>query len=179
MDKQTGNDEVEFNLLDKIYNLNQEQDEELDEELDEEPTTNPVDNKQNNLDDYHIPENLKQSENGFTFLNVFMCYYKKLFYKTEQTSMFEDIDYNNIKSTNRMMEFLYSEVFKYKKYQDDDDFVALYEPGIINVDDCKELYALTIDGKYNKVCRFLVPIITFVSENYEWNKIDWAIIPLK
>lgn len=169
MDNKESN--VEFDLLDQMYNIKEEIEEPQEEIQDDVP---PV-----SLDDYHIDDNLKESENGFVFLNVFMAYYRKLFYKTDPKHMFEEIDYNNVKSTNRMMEFLYSEVYKYKKYHNDDDTVALYEPGAINIDDCPELYALVIDGKYNKMCRFIVPIITYIADNLEWTKINWAIIPLK
>lgn len=169
------NHDKEFDLLDTMYNI--EQKEETDNI--EEDNSDCDDDNENTQDNYYIPEELKKSENGFTFLNIFMCYYKKLFYKTESINMFEEIDYSDVKSTNRMMEFLYSEVYKYKKFQNDDEFVALYEPNIIDINTCEELYALTIDGKYNKVCRFIIPIITYISENYDWTKVNWAIIPLK
>lgn len=163
------NHDEEFELLDKIYNPSKELVDKSNNESKDESYTN----------DLYVPEEYKESDNGFTFLNIFMCYYKKLFNKSESSNMFEEIDPSDIKSTNRMMEFLYAEVYKYKKYQNDDDFVALYDPNMIDINTCEELYGLVINGKYNKVCRFIVPIITYISENYDWTKKNWSIVPLK
>lgn len=124
-------------------------------------------------------DNKNDDENGIVFLNVFMCYYKKLYKIEDKIDMFYDIDYNDVKSTNPMMENLYSHVYKYKKYSIDPKETDIYEPSEIDISTCPELYALTIDGKYNKVCRFLVPLIYYVSENYNWMEINWKIINLK
>jgi hypothetical protein len=183
------NNNDEFNLLDELYNPdkithpeknnsvnNNISEYNLDKSIHPEKD-NSVHN--NNISEYIIPEELKKNENGIVFLNVFMCYYKKLFNTQETKNMFYDVDYGNIKSTNRIMEFLYTEVYKYKKNQSDDELISLYNVNEINVSTCKELYALTIDGKYVKVCRFIVPIITYIAENYNWTTINWMIVPLK
>lgn len=115
---------------------------------------------------------------GISFLNVFLCYYKKLFNKEQNTSMFHDIDNSHINSTNRCMELLYEEIYKFKS-TDDENLLSLYEPDGIDINECKELYVLTIDNKYNKVCQYILPLIKYVSDMDNWQDINWSIIQLK
>ncbi len=122
----------------------------------------------------------KDQEENVQFLNVFMCYYKHLFNKDNNTNMFHDVDYGLDNSTNRCMEFLYTEMHKYEEHEDNgrDDQITIYEPCSVNLDEQDELYVLMVDNKQNKMCHTLLPLIKYVS-TLDWSNMIWRIDPFK
>lgn len=147
----------------------QEEEEEEDDEEQEEI----------NIEDYLPAPEENEYGNFVNLLNIFTCYYKKLFSKKETSSIFEGVDYERIDSTNRYMEFLYEEISKYNKSTIEDKDV-LYDPedNDIDINKCSELYALYIDNEIKYVSKFLLPLLHYLSE-MKWLEVEWSIIPLK
>ena len=132
-----------------------------------------------NLEDYIIAPEENDYGNFVNLLNIFTCYYKKLFCKKETASIFEGIEYEKRDSTNRYMEFLYEEMFKYNKSNIEDKDV-LYDPedADIDINKCNELYALYVDNEIKYVSKFLLPLLYYLSE-IKWLETEWNIMPLK
>lgn len=109
--------------------------------------------------------------------NVFLIYYKQLFQKDADEHMFTGIKMDEDDSTNRSMELLFEEMHKFKicPFEDKD---VLYPPGELNIEDCEELYLLTINNKNAKVCKTIIPILKCISK-MDYTVINWSIIPMK
>ena len=75
-------------------------------------------------DDIDNIENIDNEEvygDNVNFINVFLCYYKHLFNKKNNTHMFTDVDYDKPGSTNRCMELLYDEMYKYSQNEEHEE----------------------------------------------------------
>lgn len=121
-----------------------------------------------------------EQDDNVNFFNVFMCYYKNLFGKEKNINMFHDIDYSKDNSTNRCMEFFYSELHKYQEHENNgrEEEITIYEPDSVDLDKCDELYVLMIDNEQNKMCQTLLPLIKYVS-TLDWLTMTWRIDPFK
>ena len=114
-------------------------------------------------------------------LNIYTCYYKKLFVKKKDATMFENIDYEKMDSTNKCLEMLYDEIYKFDQSKEEDKDI-LYDPDddTISIDECKELYSLYIENEPKFVCKYLLPILKYLAESHNnWTDMKWSIIPLK
>jgi len=131
------------------------------------------------IDEENSEENDKvNKETGIHFLNVFMCYFKKLFNREQDQNMFNNINYTKFNSTNRPMELLFEEVQKFNVAEKNYPMkIKIFDPHQIDINKCQELYILVIDNKQYKVCQTLIPLLYFVSE-LEWTKINWRIDPV-
>ena len=112
-------------------------------------------------------------------LNVYNCYYKQLHQKKQESTLFEDVNMESDDSTNKCLEFLYEEMFKYKKsLVADKDF--LYDPSDSEVDINKweEMYALYIEEEHKYVCKYILPLLHYVA-SLDWTLLNWNIRPLK
>lgn len=129
------------------------------------------------VNDYEIEEG--GYDDFINLLNIYTCYFKQLFDKTQHENIFNGIDYEKSDSTNRCMEFLYEEIFKYNS-SDDPNKDVLYGPddNEIKLEECKELYTLCIDDVPSLICKFLLPILKYLS-NSDWLNINWYIVPIK
>lgn len=156
-------------IMNKIIETNKE-----DDVFDEENKDIPF-----NIDDYKLADEEIEFGKHINLLNIFTCYYKKLFERKEHEHMFEGTNPEIRDSTNRCIEFLYEEIFKFNK-SDEEDKDVLYEPDDDNLDinKCKELYILCIDNSPVLVCKFLLPILQYLGEQ-DWLNIEWSIMPLK
>lgn len=139
-----------------------------------------------NIDDYIPAEEEIEFGNFTNLINIFTCYFKQLFEKKQHANMFDGFDYektDNIKciytSTNRCMEFMYEEIFKFNKSNEDDKDM-LYGPDDdkININNCDELYTLYIESEPKFVCKFILPILQHLSTQ-KWTDIDWSILKIK
>jgi hypothetical protein len=148
------------------------------EDIDEKDE-NDENNEEINIDDYTLAPEENEYGNFVNLLNIFTCYYKKLFNKKETASIFDGIDYDKKDSTNRYLEFLYEEIFKFKKSTLEDKEI-LYGPEVddIDINKCNELYALYIDNELVYMCKFLLPLLQDLSEK-DWLEMNWSIMPLK
>lgn len=109
-------------------------------------------------------------------MNVFMCYYKKLFAKTGE-HMFSNVNYDEIDSTNRCMELFYEEMFKCQRHPEE-EYYEICDAGDLDIAEVEELYTLEIDGVQQKECRGLLPLLKYVA-TLDWLNINWAVIPLR
>ena len=132
-----------------------------------------------NLYDYVLADEEIEFGKYINLLNIFNCYFKKLFVKKESEHLFGDINSEQVDSTNKSLEFLYEEIFKFNNSIEEDKDM-LYEPDDDNLDinSCKELYILCIDHAPVYVCKFLLPLLQYLGgEN--WLEMEWNIMPLK
>jgi hypothetical protein len=142
-------------------------------------------NESENMEDYFLTDDMRKSQNGIHFLNVFLCYYKQLFNKDSNVNMFHNVDNSeDLNSTNRCMEMLFDEMEKYKLREENDELIMLSNPEDLNpdeikIDECDELYVLTINNKEDKICQTLLPLLMYISSMDEWEKINWCVNPLK
>lgn len=135
------------------------------------------------INDY-IPADEENTEFGnYTIvLNIFLCYFKQLYSREQKETMFDHIDYKQENSTNRCMESMYEEILKFNISKDDDKDI-LYNPNDssienIDIDKCDELYSLYIKDEPKHVCKYLMPLVKYIS-TLNWASIEWAIIKLK
>ena len=147
------------NEIKKIQNI------ELEEEID--------------INDYIVAEEEQEFGNYVNLLNIYTCYFKQLFRRQQGETLFDYIDYDKKNSTNKCMEYLYEEINKFNVGKDTDKD-TLYEPDdtTIDINKCTELYSLYIENEPLYVCKYLFPILQYLS-TIEWAVINWSIIPLK
>ena len=140
--------------------------------------TNDNMNETIDINDYDIDKDDKEYENFINLINIFTCYYKQLYETNQDFTMFDNIDYEKNDSTNRCMEFLYEEIFKFK-ISNENDKETLYSPDCnLKMEDCKELYTLYIENEPKYLCKYLLPILQHLSI-INWLNIKWSIIPIK
>lgn len=131
-----------------------------------------------NLDDYELAEEDQEYSTDLNFLNIYMCYYKQRYFKSQSETMFTNIEYDKNDSTNKCMELLYDEMRKFDNSKMDDKDI-LYDPDSdIDIKEFDELYALYIDNEPIYMCRYLLPILKKLA-TMDWISIKWSIIPLK
>lgn len=123
----------------------------------------------------YLEDDLGISDNT-DFLNVYMIYYKKLFNVNPNTNMFTGVDYNELDSTNRSMEYLYDHMNRFNEATGTDkDLIC--EPDDLDPSKCSEIYLLMVDGTPVKTCQLLIPLLSYIS-TLEWNNIEWTVVPL-
>jgi hypothetical protein len=151
--------------LDNCLSNKSQEDIDLEKELEKSVDVEyyPVDEKHKNV-----------TVNMFDTLNVFMTYFKRLYMRKKNETMFENIDASKVDETNKCLEVFYEhmEIYNKSEYDDKDD---LYEAHSINMGDFEELYILNIDDKPELVCRHLIPILMYLS-SIEWSEINWTIL---
>ena len=131
------------------------------------------------INDY-IPADEETEFNNFTsLLNIFTCYFKQLFSKNQESTMLDDVDYTKTDSTNKCMEFMYEEMFKFNKSLDLDKDI-LYHPDdeCLDINKCTELYVLYVDSEPKYTCKYLLPLMQYIG-TLRWTTIDWSIIKIK
>ena len=144
----------------------------------------------NNDDDYIIDENIDINEyipandeleytKFVDILNIFNCYYKQLNEKNQESTLFDNIDFDKQDSTNKCLEFLYDEMNKFNKSHEQDKDI-LYEPHDkeVDIEKWKEMYVLYIESNPKYVCKYLLPLLQYLVEK-EWFQINWNIKPFK
>lgn len=155
-------------MMEDYFNNNvQEQEQEEKQESDSEFDIN----------DYEVPIEESKEQGQVALLNIFLIYYRQLFNKESPISMFDEIDPEIDDSTNRCLELFYEEIMKLKEEPDENN-LNLYDPKELNIDECSELYGMYIDNKLMKVCKYVIPIIEYLS-TVDWLTINWSIRPLK
>lgn len=131
------------------------------------------------INDYTVADEEEEFGQYTDIMNVFLCHYKQLFCKNENCTMFDDIDYESDKSTNRGMEFVYDEIVKFN-YSKEHDKNTLFNPDTddINIEDCDELYLLYLDNEPVYVSKYIFVLVRYVAE-MDWSNIMWSIIKIK
>jgi hypothetical protein len=109
-------------------------------------------------------------------INNYILYYKKT-YPNNNKNMFDNINYDDLTSTNHMMEMFYSDLLKYKNssnnsvYDNYEDFEEFD-----NSD--KKIYGLQINNNI-KYMSYSVISLLYILTNIKDNKDDWNIINMK
>lgn len=132
-----------------------------------------------NIDDYIQDPEEKDFVKLTDLLNIYNCYFKQLHQRKQEGTLFDDINYDNEYSTNKCLEFLYEELFKYNKSNEDDKDI-LYQPidKEIDIEKWQEMYGLYIDNEQQYICKFMLPLLHYLT-TLNWSKINWSIKPLK
>lgn len=131
------------------------------------------------INDYVLADEEKELNNFTSLLNVFTCYYKQLYCTNQESTMFENIDYTKNDSTNKCMEFMYEEMFKFNRSSEIDKDI-LYDPDneYIDINKCDELYVLYLDSEPKYTCKYLLPLVQYIG-TLNWSVINWSIIKIK
>lgn len=143
-----------------------------------------IDPNEIDINDY-IPANEYQetADNEFkqdiNILNILTYYYKQVHEITEKISLFDGIEANtnDMTATNKAMEWVYAEIFRYEK-SDKEDKDVLYNPDDeINFEAYTELYCLMINDEPVYACSFILPLVMYLN-TIQWLELDWDIVNL-
>jgi hypothetical protein len=122
-------------------------------------------NDQNNQND----QNLNQYE---LLINKYIGYYRKTYPDNKVQNMFDNINYNDLSSTNHIMEMFYTDLLKYNKINND----IYIDASEVDFDNIDELFGLKVDGEIKYVSQSVISLLYDVVNN-KYN--DWFIINLK
>lgn len=141
------------------------------------PDDSEIDNF--NPEDYVLAdeEQLQSVTKYVKLMNIFTVYFRELFNKDPSLNIFQGVDYNKLDSTNRQMELFYEYLMAYKENQHNDDLVSIYAVEDLDINKCKELYILKLNGD-EFGCQFIIPLISYLSEQ-DWQNSEWSILPVK
>ena len=142
------------------------------------PEENQDVNEEINLNDYELAEEENEYNTYVSLLNIYTCYFKQLFRRQQNETMFDHLDEEK-DSTKRCMEYLYEEINKLNKSEEPDK-ETLYSPNDITLDieKCTDLYILYLDDTPAFACKFLLPLMGYLATK-DWLNISWSIIPIK
>ena len=149
-------------------------------------TNNNTEDEQNleniNIDDYKLAEEEIEYAPYVDILNIFNIYFKMLYGKNNDSTLLDDIDQDDPTSTNRAMEKLYEEIFKYKSSKDD-RYVKLYDPTLYKetylVNNDEKLpedypfYMVDIDGNLSVTHNLVTALMHIAS--FDWKSVEWSI----
>ena len=138
-----------------------------------------------NLDDYEIPNDEKEYIRYVDILNIFNVYFKSLFKKKQNSTLFDEIDTEDLSSTNRAMEKLYEEINNYKEANKNKNnrYVELFDPLIYKqmylvssnkLPEDYPFYLIDINNKEQKVTHNLITALNYIA-NFNWKEIEWSI----
>lgn len=107
-------------------------------------------------------------------INKYIQYYRKTYPQTQIKNMFDNINYNDLSSTNHILEMFYTDVLKHNKIDNDiyTDASDIDKESDSNV----ELYGLKIDGEIKYLSKSVISLLVNIIEN---NYNEWIIINLK
>lgn len=131
---------------------------------------------QNNIEDLCSEQEMSLY---FNILNIFQSYYKNLYNKFNESSMFDEIDYSDETSTSRSMELFYEFMDEYRVNKSKNiTLIEIYEDDTIDVNQFENIYGLIIDNKLSKLSPSFFSLLIYLNE-LEWDKIDWKITKIK
>lgn len=155
----------------------------MDKEIDDKINGNVDDNDEEfDINKYEIPEDEKEYNHYVEMLNIYNVYYKLLFKKGSNCTLFDEIDMDIASSTNRALEKLYEEIYKYKKAQDSkqDLYIRLFDPEeykrnylIDKLPEDYPFYMININD-IQKVTHNLVSALNYIA-SFDWQNINWSI----
>jgi len=133
------------------------------------------------LSEYSLADEEKEMGAYVDILNIYNIYFKTLFGKNQEISLFDGIDNDNPVSTNRALENLFEAIEKHKN-SSDEKYIKLFNPSEYRDTYLKEnstipedhpFYMVNID-KEEFVTHNLISAITHIAE-YDWRNIHWSI----
>lgn len=136
-----------------------------------------------NLDDYVLADTVEEShesiyKNDINIINILTCYYKDTYGIEGKVSLFDGIESDDMSGTNKCMEFVYGEIFRFEKALEHDKDVLYTPDDEIDIKNYRELYCLMIDNEPKIMCAYTLPIASYLS-SVDWLNIDWAILNIK
>ncbi|ARF09445.1 hypothetical protein Indivirus_1_68 [Indivirus ILV1] len=158
-----------LNDIKKIYEQQYKSDEEINE----------VNEEEIDINDYVLAEEENEFGEFVALLNIYTCYFKQVFRREQDESMFDHIDYDQRDSTNKCLELLYEEINKFTKSEESDKDL-LYNPDdeSIDINKCQELYVLYINNFPGYACKYILPLMRHLAK-IDWSNMEWSIIPVK
>jgi hypothetical protein len=144
--------------------------------------------KKINIDIEEIEDKYQEGDTGdaklmMDIMNIHQIYYRTLYNKKNNETLFEEINYDDDTSTNRSMELFYEYMFDYKNNMiKGDDYVAVYTNDIIDNDKFDNLYGLIIDGDIKLVSPCIYSLYVYIvrDSNIKWmDNTKWKIIEVK
>jgi len=145
------------------------------------------------INDYEIPTEELDYGRYVDILNIFTIYHKTLYNKNKSANLFDGINYQEPSATNREIEKLYEEIYRYKMAQRDlanaetidtkNRFINLYNPIEYKnkylqkeTDKLPEDYPFYIvnSGEQEYVSHNLITILDYISST-DWRNIAWSI----
>lgn len=116
-------------------------------------------------------------------LNIHQTYFKHLYNKDGEESIFEDVDLKRDNDTTRSMEFFFDAIHTYKtKLKTEPEFCDIYDVSHMQngkIDNFTSMYMLKLDNKYHKLSPSLFAIITYIAHYVKWKTANWQIISIK
>jgi len=133
-----------------------------------------------NIDDYVPAEQYEETadhefKNYVNVINIFTYYYKQTFNIQQKITIFDDIPFDDKTATNKCMEFIFGEIYRYEKSNVSDKDVLYNPDDNIIMESYKELYCLMINSEPLYISPFVLPLITQLAE-MDWLNINWTII---
>lgn len=132
-----------------------------------------------NINEYYPHEEDPNNDDYLPVLNIYTYYFKQINNKANSIHMFDSINIDDSTSTNKCLESLYEEMFKFKNSNDHDKDM-LYDPDDkdIDINKCKELYTLYIDNEPKYICKYILPLMYYLI-TLKWLNINWFIVSLR
>lgn len=130
-----------------------------------------------NLDDYELAPEEKDTNKYINLINIYICHYRRV-YNLDNPNIFQNIDHNDITSTNRYLELFYQEIEKFNNIDDNKKNTLFLQDDQVNIDDHKEMYILFISNKPQYMANNLIILLDYLSEK-DWENINWSIFPIK
>ena len=117
-------------------------------------------------------EPIQQITNYEKLINKYIQYYRKTYPDNQVKNMFDNINYNDLSSTNHIMEMFYTDLLKHKKINND----IYIDASEVDFDNTDELFGLKVDGEIRLISQSIISLLyDVVNKNYN----DWFIINLK
>ena len=132
------------------------------------------------INDYEFAEDNETThenlyKDDINIINILTIYYKKNFNITKKVTLFDDInDVEDTTATNKCMEFVYGEIFRFDNSNLEDKDVLYDLDCDVDITLYKEFYCLTINGEVMFMSPFIIPIPGHLAK-LDWINIDWSI----
>lgn len=111
-------------------------------------------------------------ENIEQLINNYIVYYKKTYPDTNIKNMFDNINYDDLSSTNHIMEMFYMDLLKHRKTNN----IVYEDVSEINFDKVDEIYGLKVNENIKYISESIISLLYIIENN---NYKDWYIINLK
>lgn len=116
-------------------------------------------------------------DNSNNFINILLCYYKQVFEISDKITLFDGVSIEDKTSTNKCMEFIYGEIFRYENSKlEDKNVLYVVDDSDVTIDSYSELYSLVINGEPLYICPFVLPLISYLEKDGLWTKVNWTIL---
>lgn len=127
------------------------------------------------IEEYTLAEEEVEQLSIINLLNIYICYFKQLHTYKQSDHMFINVDPSKEDSTNKCMEQLYEEIYKFSQSADSDKDI-LFAPNDIDIDASEELYILYIDSNPIYCSKYLIMILKYLG-TLDWMNINFTIVP--